>query len=263
MGANGVLGLQFQASEGRRRRDPRAGLRRSGVSGARAGNILAMSVAERASASARSSMRRRSSSACRKCGIGATRAQRGLRRGRSLRRADGRRRGPGRDRRQARPAVRRPGRRAAGQDAGLDRPAARERLHLQHRQVPADARHRDAPGQPRADARRDAQLPPVSRRADRDRAPAGDPGAGRAGRQVVPGRQVLDHQAARPLVRRPGRHPADRDLPPGLRAAPDRRRHDRGQAAGLARPQGGARPARRAAAAPPSRRRRRKHSLFD
>ena len=141
---------------------------------------------------------------CTNCRLHQTRTQGRPGRGRPRHRGRVRRRGPGLQRGPRGPAVHRPGRRPAGQAAGLDRLAPRGRVHHERRQVPAA-------GQPRPAARRDRRLRAVPA------APARGPRSGRR-RDARP---LLDgHVHARRADLAGARHgPAGRSRRPAPRTA--------------------------------------------
>ena len=118
----------------------------------------------------------------------------GLRGGQRRRRPDVRRRGAGRERGQAGPAVRRPGRQAAGEAAGGDRPGARGRVHRQRAQVPPARQPRPAPA-------RDRGLPGLPVAADRPDRAARDLHAGELLDQAPARRPDRDHAPARAAPR--------------------------------------------------------------
>ena len=89
---------------------------------------------------------------------------------------------------------------------------AQRRLHLQHREV-------SAAREPHAALRRSGHLPTLPRRPDRRRATARDRRARQARREPAARPRRRDHPGARHLARLP-RHPADADVPSGLRPAP-------------------------------------------
>src|SRR6202522_3558349 len=102
---------------------------------------------------------------------------------------------------------------------------------------------------PRAGTARDAQLPFVSRRADRYYRAGRNSRARCAGREIVYGQRLSNHEDARTLVRGSERCGPDGFVPSGVRFAPDGGSDRRRKTARLGRPKGRAREAGRGHAA--------------
>ncbi len=131
-----------------------------------------MSLAERAARErAARARRRRPSSACRKCAIGSTRRNSVYGEGDPVRQLMVVGEGPGEtEDRLGRPFVGRAGELLEKMLAAIDLP--REDVYICNTvKCRPTLDEGDAAAQPRADARRDGELPAVSRRADRDHAP--------------------------------------------------------------------------------------------